>query len=43
MKSFVNKGRMKNLLERIPVRVIREDRTALIGAARLAALGDRGI
>jgi glucokinase len=33
MKAFVNKGRFKNLLENIPVRVILNDRAALSGAA----------
>ena len=36
MGSFTNKGRMKPLLESIPVRVIMNDKTALIGAARHA-------
>ncbi len=39
MEAFVAKGRMKGLLERIPVRVIMNDKTALLGAARLAAEG----
>ncbi|MBW1797080.1 MAG: glucokinase [Deltaproteobacteria bacterium] len=33
MKAFVNKGRFKDLLENIPVRVILSDRAALLGAA----------
>jgi glucokinase len=33
MKAFTNKGRFKDLLENIPVRVILNDRTALSGAA----------
>ena len=33
MKAFTNKGRFKDLLEKIPVRVILNDRTALLGAA----------
>ena len=33
MKAFVNKGRFKNLLENIPVRVMLNDRAALTGAA----------
>ena len=37
MRAFVGKGRMGPLLERIPVRVIVNDQTALLGAARLAA------
>ncbi len=37
MQAFVAKGRMRSLLESIPVRVIKNDRTALLGAARYAA------
>ena len=33
MKAFTNKGRFKGLLEKIPVRVILNDRAALLGAA----------
>jgi len=36
MQSFVSKGRMQPLLESIPVRVIVNDKTALMGAARCA-------
>jgi len=36
MKSFTNKGRFKGLLEKIPVRVILNDRAALLGAASYA-------
>ena len=39
MNAFTDKGRMSDLLERIAVRVILNERTALIGAARFAALG----
>ncbi len=39
MDAFVDKGRMAPVLERVPVRVIRNERTALLGAARLASLG----
>lgn len=39
MKAFVAKGRLTDLLEAIPVRVIMNDKTALLGAARVAALG----
>lgn len=42
MKSFCNKGRMSALLQAIPVKVILNDRTALLGAARCAAL-DAGL
>jgi glucokinase len=33
MKAFTNKGRFKELLEKIPVRVILNDKAALLGAA----------
>jgi len=36
MKAFTNKGRFKDLLEKIPVRVILNERTALLGAASFA-------
>ena len=36
MEAFVDKGRMRPLLEAIPVRVIMNDQTALRGAARFA-------
>lgn len=36
MNAFLAKGRMKPLLEAIPVRVIMKDTTALLGAARVA-------
>lgn len=36
MEAFLAKGRMKKLLEGIPVRVITNDKIALIGAARCA-------
>ncbi len=38
VKAFVGEGRMKNLLASMPVRVILNDKTALIGAARYAAM-----
>jgi glucokinase len=37
MKAFIAKGRLSTLLEAIPVRVILNDKTALLGAARVAA------
>ncbi len=37
LRSFQDKGRFSELLARIPVRVILNDRTALLGAARCAA------
>jgi glucokinase len=36
--AFANKGRMRPLLEAIPVRVILNDQAALLGAARYAAI-----
>ncbi len=36
MQAFTSKGRMQALLESIPVRVITNDRIALLGAARCA-------
>jgi glucokinase len=42
MRSFVAKGRMQALLERIPVWVILNDRAALLGAARHAASAAAG-
>jgi glucokinase len=38
MKAFVAKGRLSSVLESIPVRVILNDETALLGAARVAGL-----
>jgi len=37
MEAFTNKGRFKGLLEKIPVKVILNDKAALIGAAYCAA------
>ncbi len=37
LEAFVAKGRMRPVLEAVPVRVILNDRTALQGAARYAA------
>ena len=39
METFAAKGRLKSLMESMPVRVILNDMTALRGAARYAALG----
>lgn len=36
MESFTEKGRFRDLVRRIPVRVILNDRAALLGAARVA-------
>lgn len=38
MDSFFNKGRMRPLLERMPVKIIMNSKTALLGAARCAML-----
>jgi glucokinase len=38
MNVFPAKGRMRSLLEGMPVKVILSDPTALLGAARCAAL-----
>ncbi len=38
MRAFVSKGRMQSLMETIPVKVITNDNTALMGAARCAAI-----
>jgi len=42
MLAFSTKGRLSPLLESIPVRVILNDRTALLGAARCATLAAPG-
>jgi len=42
MKAFLNKGRMRPLLEAIPVRVITNEQLALVGAARCALLRSAG-
>src|SRR5262245_11946185 len=39
LQAFLDKGRYRKLMESIPVKVILNDRTALLGAARHAALG----
>lgn len=42
MKSFTAKGRSSGLLKEIPVRVITNDKTALLGTGRVAALSLAG-
>lgn len=37
MKAFTNKGRYKGLMSSIPVKVVMNDKTALLGAASVAA------
>ena len=39
MRAYGDKGRMSELALSMPVRVILDDKTALYGAARRAALG----
>lgn len=39
MAAFTAKGRMHSLLESIPVHVILNDKTALLGTARWATMG----
>jgi len=41
MRGFLAKGRMRPLLETMPVRVVLDDRVALLGAARCAAAAVR--
>ena len=43
LPAFVNLGRMKPLLEAMPVRVILNPKTALLGAAHYAAFGPQSI
>jgi len=42
MNAFLDKGRMRPVLEQIPVKVITNDRVALLGAARCAVVRSRG-
>jgi glucokinase len=37
MKAFINKGRYKRLLGNMPVKVVMNQQTALLGAASVAA------
>ena len=39
LESFLAKGRMRPLLERIPVRIVLDEKTALLGSAHCALLG----
>ena len=43
LKAFLEKGRMQKILERIPVKVILNDRTALLGAGHFAAFGQTSV
>lgn len=38
MNAFLNKGRLRSLMEAIPVQVVTNEKTGLLGAARCAAL-----
>jgi glucokinase len=38
MNAFIAKGRLKSVMELMPVRVIMNDQTALLGSARFAAV-----
>lgn len=38
-KNFINAGRMEHLLKTIPVKIVLNDKTALMGAAYYAAMG----
>ncbi|MDP3092803.1 MAG: glucokinase [Nitrospira sp.] len=42
MKAFINKGRYKRLLSNMPVRVVMNQQTALLGAASVAAALSQG-
>jgi glucokinase len=42
LEGFLARGRMRPLLDSMPVRVVLDDRAALIGAARRAAIGAGG-
>jgi len=37
-EAFCNKGRLRTVLEKIPVRVVLNDKTALLGAGHVAML-----
>lgn len=43
LDAFLDKGRMRPLLESMPVRVVLNDRTALLGAARHALSSHEGV
>ncbi len=40
LDSFLSKGRFREFLERVPVKVIRDDKAALLGAAHYAFAGE---
>ena len=39
MQTFLDKGRLRSLVESIPVQVVTNDKAGLLGAARCAAVG----
>jgi glucokinase len=41
MQAFLDKGRMRPLVESIPVQVVTNDKTGLLGAARCASVRGR--
>jgi len=41
VNAFLDKGRLRPVLEKIPVKVITNDRLALLGAARCAVVRSR--
>lgn len=40
MEAFTNKGRFKGVLEKISVKVVMNDKAALVGAACCAAMAE---
>ena len=42
MQAFVAKGRLRPLLEEIPVQVVTNEKAGLLGAARCAAIRGKG-
>jgi glucokinase len=42
MQAFLDKGRLRSLVEAIPVQVITNDKAGLLGAARCAAARGKG-
>lgn len=42
LESFLNKGRLRHLVESVPVQVVTNDKAGLLGAARCAAVRGKG-
>jgi glucokinase len=42
MQAFVAKGRLRPLMEEIPVQVVTNEKAGLLGAARCAAIRGKG-